>query len=127
VLLHPELGPWLALRAVVLCSAELDPTPSLHDFEPCAACAAPCASACPARALGRADAPGELRAERCAPSRLAADGCTHTCAARRACVIGGAHAYAPADEAHYMASTARALRHRGAASPGRRAGSHLRS
>ena len=122
VLLHPEFGPWLALRAVVLCSAELAPTPPLGDFAPCRGCAAPCAVACPARALGAGDAPGELDAQRCASARLAADGCTRACAARRACVIGGAHAYADRDEAHYMATVARTLRLLDSASPGQRAG-----
>jgi hypothetical protein len=110
VLLHPEFGPWLALRALVLSSADLEPTAPLHGFAPCDGCAAPCAAACPAAALGRAGEPGTLDPDRCAAARLAPNGCVHRCASRRACVVGPEHGYAPEEEAHAMASAAGLLR-----------------
>jgi len=40
---HPQLGPWLALRAVLVLDAEPQPSPSLD--HPCAGCARPCMEA----------------------------------------------------------------------------------
>jgi epoxyqueuosine reductase QueG len=100
LLLHPEFGPWMSLRAVVLTPLELPESGPLTDFDPCGGCAAPCASAC----RGSAIADDRFDVARCAATRLREAGCRSRCDARRACVIGPEHGYAAAAEAHHMAA-----------------------
>jgi NAD-dependent dihydropyrimidine dehydrogenase PreA subunit len=51
VLVHPEFGPWIALRAALLLNVELEPSPVVP-FDPCGGCVdKPCLTACPARAV----------------------------------------------------------------------------
>jgi hypothetical protein len=101
LLLHPTYGPWLSLRAVVLSDAPLARSGSLAGPGPCPACEAPCARACPGRALHT----GSFDAARCGATRRAEPGCRSRCEARRACVVGPEHAYAAAAEAHHMAAS----------------------
>jgi hypothetical protein len=98
LLLHPVYGPWLALRALLLTSKPLAPTPPLADFDPCTGCPAPCADACP----GAAVAPGGFDALACAHTRRRLERCAERCDARHACVVGTQHAYAADVEAHHM-------------------------
>jgi hypothetical protein len=105
LLLHPEYGPWLAVRSVVLTTAALGPTGPLRGFDPCAGCPAPCRGACPAGAL---DA-GPLEVGRCARERLAGGACGLRCAARHACVSGRAHAHSERIEGHFMRTSLRIL------------------
>jgi hypothetical protein len=98
LLLHPTFGPWLSLRALVLCDLPLAPTSALRDFDPCPGCAAPCASACHGRALGGA----RFDTTACRTTRLREPACALRCDARRACVIGPEHAYDADAEAHHM-------------------------
>jgi len=97
VLIHPEYGPWLAIRAVLLVPESLSEEP-VAPFDPCSGCPAPCAQACVGLAVGARG----LDARRCYDTRLADHGCAGACAARSACVVGRAHAYAPAQLAHHM-------------------------
>lgn len=97
VLIHPEFGPWIALRAVLLVPESL-PETGAPPFDPCTGCPAPCASACVGAAI---DADG-LDARKCYDTRLTKPPCAGACAARSACVVGPEHAYSPAQLAHHM-------------------------
>ncbi len=105
VLLHPRLGPWIALRALLLTGASLEATPALEDFGPCRRCPAPCAQACPVAAPG----PSRFDIEACVAETRVRRSCREFCSARRACVIGPEHAYAPDLEARFRAAVVRAL------------------
>lgn len=92
LVLHPEGGPWLGLRAVALTPHDLPVTGPRPEPTPCDGCPAPCAAACPVGAL-RPD----LQLDRCLPQRAA---CTPGCHARAACPVGRDHAHA-ADRRRY--------------------------
>lgn len=97
LLIHPEFGPWLAIRALLLVERALEPTGPDAGFAPCSGCPAPCESACPGGAVGGAG----FDLQRCvATTRLEAS-CRSGCAARRACVVGPGHRYDPDAEAHH--------------------------
>jgi hypothetical protein len=97
VLIHPEFGPWIAIRAVLLVAESL-PETSAPPFDPCSGCPAPCENACVGAAVG---AQG-LDARKCYDTRLANPACAGACAARSACVVAPEHAYSPAQLAHHM-------------------------
>jgi epoxyqueuosine reductase QueG len=102
LLIHPDYGPWLSLRALLLVPRALPQSEPLARYEPCRGCPAPCARACPGRALA-----GErFDLERCAANRGRDAGCALRCDARRACVVGPEHAYADHAEAHHMRHSA---------------------
>lgn len=101
LLLHPTYGPWLSLRGLVLTTRSLPETSPLDGFRPCDACPAPCASACPGRAVPQA-AGMRFDVRACAATRWREAACALRCDARRACPIGSEHAYAPEAEAHHM-------------------------
>ncbi|MDJ0786113.1 MAG: hypothetical protein QNK05_04855 [Myxococcota bacterium] len=105
LLLHPEVGPWMSLRAALLVDAALEGPGPLPGPGPCEGCPAPCQGACPASAL---PARG-FEIEACAAKRRSDPGCRDRCAARRACVVGPEHAYSQAAEGHHMAAAARAM------------------
>jgi epoxyqueuosine reductase QueG len=98
LLVHPEYGPWLSLRAVVLTARALPVTAPLPGFDPCGGCPAPCARAC----HGAAVLPAGFDVGRCAGTRAREPACQARCDARHACVLGQAHAYVPTAEAHHM-------------------------
>ncbi len=102
LLLHPEYGPWLAIRALVLTPLALPETRPLAGFAPCEGCPAPCAAACPGAAVPASG----FDAGACARTRAALPACRARCAARNACVVGPEHAYGPEAEAHHMAAVA---------------------
>jgi len=102
LLIHPEFGPWLSLRAAVLCERVLAPTPELVRFAPCEGCPAPCAEACHGEALAAA----RFDTTACLATRLREPACKARCDARRACVYGRAHAYREHAEAHHMRAAA---------------------
>lgn len=100
VAVAPEIGPWWALRAVLLTRLEADAAPPTGE-SPCAACPAPCVAACPAGAVHTAG----FAWEACADYRLAEAPCRETCLARLACPVGTAYRYdADALRHHYRAS-----------------------
>jgi hypothetical protein len=89
VLVHPEYGPWIALRAAVLVPwAVMAPRPA-DGFDPCPGCIErPCIPACPVGAVG----PDGWNVAACAAHRLADEThCAPGCAARIECVYGRAH------------------------------------
>jgi epoxyqueuosine reductase QueG len=99
VVIHPEYGPWLALRAALLIDRELYAMPVASGFDPCPTCVErACISACPAQAVSQEkgwDIPA------CVQHRLREpDDCTDHCHARYDCVYGRAHRYPP-DELRY--------------------------
>jgi hypothetical protein len=109
VLVHPEFGPWMALRAALLLPFVLDAPRPADGFDPCPTCIErPCIAACPGGAIGPAgwDVPG------CAAHRLSGhgDGCDAGCHARIACVIGPAHRYPPDALAFHQAYAGAAMR-----------------
>jgi hypothetical protein len=118
VLVHPEFGPWIALRAAVLlpfpCSA---PRPA-DGFDPCPRCVErPCIAACPATAVS----PMGWDVPRCAGHRLSGsgDGCDSGCHARLACVYGQAHRYPPEALAFHQAYARAAMRRVAGVTPSR--------
>ena len=98
LLLHPEYGPWMSLRALLLLPLALPESPALNGFEPCRGCPAACSRACPGAAL----AAERFDISRCAATRRRAPGCARKCDARRACVFGTEHRYDDFAEAHHM-------------------------
>jgi len=98
LLLHPLYGPWLSLRALLATTLALPASAPLAGFDPCHGCPAPCASAC----HGRAVSPTGFEVARCAATRRREPRCRLRCDARHACVLGQAHAYEDAAEAHHM-------------------------
>jgi hypothetical protein len=94
VLVHPEFGPWFALRAALLLPFALDAPRPADGFDPCPGCVErPCIAACPGGAVG----PGGWDVPRCAGHRLSGvgDGCDAGCHARIACVLAPEHRYPP--------------------------------
>lgn len=122
LLLHPEFGPWLSIRGLIASAIEaaawraaLGPSPGLAvpATSLCDGCAAPCVAACPGGALDH----GPLDLGRCQETRLANPACEERCDARRDCVLGREHAYAPAVEAHHARASLDFVRSRGNEAP----------
>ena len=112
LLLHPDFGPWLRLRAALL----IDGMPfgtiadaSISDrFQPCCNCDRPCVAACPAHAVAVGQ-PTDLG--RCATHRHEG-GCVTSCCTRTACPLGSGHQDAPGEAAHAHAFRLPALQRR---------------
>jgi hypothetical protein len=100
LLLHPQFGPWLSIRAVLLTQREIAETASLPGFAPCDGCSAPCVRACRGGAVP--GGPRGFDVAACRATRLSESACRSRCDARRACVVGPDHAYSPEAEAHHM-------------------------
>ena len=91
LLLHPQFGPWISVRAALL----LDGRPfgpvadaSITElFQPCCSCAKPCLTACP---VSVHDGLGNQDLTRCAEHRHEG-GCASGCGSRRACPVGAEH------------------------------------
>lgn len=99
VVIHPQYGPWMALRAAVLLDQEVSMPPQAPDFDPCPTCQErACMTACPAGAIASAtgwDIPT------CVQHRLRIEtDCVDYCRARYDCVYGREHRY-PLDELQY--------------------------
>jgi len=109
VVVHPVYGPWIAFRAAILTSAELDePGPALG-FDPCPSCSArSCISACPAGAVAF---PAGWDIPRCLTHRVEAEeDCAGRCHARAACVLGPEHLYPDDELAYHQMRSLRAMR-----------------
>jgi epoxyqueuosine reductase QueG len=102
LLLHPQYGPWMSIRAVVLTPLVLSPDAPQAGFDPCHGCAAPCADVCPGGALAGA----RFDVAACGATRRREPACALACAARRACVLGRNDQYTAAAEAHHMRAAA---------------------
>jgi|688.fasta_scaffold130166_3 hypothetical protein len=99
-LLHPEFGPWVRVRAAILCAGQpfgaIAEASLVDRFQPCNGCARPCVGACPAH--GRA-APQEPELAACAGHRHLG-GCADECARRMACPVGAEHCDCGDDHVH---------------------------
>lgn len=95
MLLHPDFGPWLRVRAALLLEGEpfgVAADASLpSSFKPCCGCSQPCVAACPTRAIV---GDGSTDYRRCADYRWTG-GCDDGCRARQACPVGAEQADLP--------------------------------
>lgn len=107
VLVHPEFGPWMALRAAIVLPSDLSAPRPAAGFDPCPTCVErACMASCPTGAVTAAgwDIP------RCAAYRARDDDpCGGRCHARFDCVIGRAHRYPDAASAHHQTAVRAAL------------------
>lgn len=97
ILLHPEFGPWVSIRAALLIDGQPfgDIGEEEHQpFQPCLSCQKPCVSACPASVF---DGMGSVQLEVCANHRNVGN-CRHGCDARRACPVGATSRYGSDEE-----------------------------
>jgi epoxyqueuosine reductase QueG len=99
VVVHPQYGPWMALRAAVLLDQEVSMPPQAPGFDPCPTCQErACIKACPAGAVAPTtgwDIPA------CIQHRLRIEtDCVDYCHARYDCVYGREYHYPP-DELQY--------------------------
>lgn len=105
LLLSPEFGLWLGLRAACFVDAAL-PFSAAPNPDPCAGCPAPCISACP----GNAFVDGQWSVDRCSAFHAESTACIDSCAARSACPRAPDARYS-ADEVlyHYDRASGRAM------------------
>lgn len=100
LLLHPEFGPWLRVRAALFCDgAPFGPVADgsiAERFHPCCGCPKPCVAACPASVH---DGLGQHDLGRCGSHRHRG-GCVDECATRAACPIGREHRDHEGEAAH---------------------------
>lgn len=112
MLLHPEFGPWLRVRAALLLEGQpfgaVAATKLPSNFMPCCGCSQPCVSSCPPGAIA-AEGSGDRR--RCADYRFSG-GCADACRARQACPVGAEHADVPGRPRHAHSLGEAALRQR---------------
>ena len=112
MLLHPDYGPWLRVRAALLLEGAPFGAPAAIDqgagFQPCVTCSQPCVPACPPRALDGAGGSDRLR---CAEHR-SGGGCTAGCYSRMACPVGAEHADRPEAPVHAHSAEQAALQRR---------------
>jgi hypothetical protein len=103
VLVHPEYGPWMALRGALLVDAVAPAARPAAGFDPCAQCIErPCLAACPAGAVHH---PSGWDVPACIDFRVAAgddNPCRDRCHARVACVYGRRHRYPDDALAHHQ-------------------------
>ncbi len=94
VLIHPEFGPWMALRGALVVDGDVEAPRPAAGFDPCPSCRdRPCIAACPGFAVTH---PGGWDVPRCIDLRVAsaaANPCVDRCHARVACVYGRPHRY----------------------------------
>ncbi len=87
LVLHPDFGPWMGLRAACFVDLVLAESPGVES--PCVGCPAPCGPACP----GDAFPGGEWDVGTCASFHGVSERCAASCASRMACPVGTAHRY----------------------------------
>ena len=97
LLLHPEHGPWMGLRAVCFVSSDLPRSLPLAGAGPCGGCSAPCAAACPSGAV-QVTQPFDIRP--CARHKQQG-GCAGSCPSRNACPEGAASRYPELEQAYH--------------------------
>lgn len=102
----PAWGSWFAYRALIVAASDFPlSAPSTH-AHPCTSCRDPaCLRACPGDALR-----GRFDLAACADYRLQpASACAANCLARRACPLGGEHAYSVQQMRHSYSRSLQAL------------------
>ncbi len=108
VLIHPEYGPWIALRAAFLVDDLIDEAGEAAGFNPCPACVErSCIAACPAGAVGG----GGWDVIGCVRHRVEAEpDCSAGCHSRLHCVIGPRHRYPDDELRHHQERALRSMR-----------------
>jgi hypothetical protein len=102
VLLHPEFGPWMALRGALFVSAAPTAPRPAAGFDPCPSCRdRPCLAACPGEAMRLPDGWDVPRCIEFRVARGAENPCRDRCHARVACVYGRRHVYPDDALAHH--------------------------
>jgi hypothetical protein len=96
LLLHPEYGPWVSLRACLLTDLALRREGRLRDFRPCEGCRRPCLDVCPAGVV----TPGGWDHDACFAYRLKGPNCLDGCEPRMACPVGARHRFGSAEMRH---------------------------
>jgi len=100
LLVHPEYGPWIRVRAALLLVGMpfgVVPDSSVVDeFQPCGVCQKPCIAACPSAVH---DGQGGSDWAKCAAHRHQG-GCLTACHSRLACPVGAEHADADGAKWH---------------------------
>lgn len=102
ILLHPEFGPWVSLRAALLIHGQPFQAVACEQqqpFQPCLRCDRPCVAACPVQVF---DGAGGRDLQRCARHRSTGN-CAHGCDARRACPVGAEYRYSETEESYRQA------------------------
>ena len=101
MVLHPRYGPWISLRALLYCAADLPASSPMTDYDPCADCDKPCLTACPA---GAYSPDSTWNFQKCADHRLKEktvdNHCADQCHVRLACPVGREYAYSEAEFRH---------------------------
>ena len=110
LLLHPEFGPWIRVRAALLLPGKpfgaVKESSIVEHFQPCCACQRPCIVACPSAVH---DGEGNTDRAKCADHRDR-DGCLSGCLSRIACPIGVEHADSEGVVAHAHSVSRRTMR-----------------
>ncbi len=113
VLVHPEFGPWMALRGAILVDAASPAARPAAGFDPCASCRdRPCVAACPGAAVSH---PAGWDVPTCLAFRVERGGdnpCVDRCHARVACVYGRHHRYPDDALAYHQGRAFAAMRGR---------------
>jgi ferredoxin len=86
---HPQFGPWFALRGAIVSSFVPDEWSQPMTESVCVSCEAPCVSACPVGAVQRDGWQFSL----CSSHRIEGKDCQDSCHARWACPVGQVHRY----------------------------------
>lgn len=97
LLLNPEYGPWVSLRAALLVEGMpfgLPERSGAEPFQPCLTCHRPCLIPCP---VGVFDGQGNADFVACGRHRHRG-GCATGCDVRRTCPVGVKHRYGPEEE-----------------------------
>lgn len=120
VVVHPRFGPWFAWRAVLLTEHALAPpllpAAELPGDSPCTLCPAPCAAACPARAVAKSGFDWQA----CVNHRVAEETCKETCLARLACPVGREFRYTQEQTAYHYGISLRTIIAEGWAQTGKK-------
>jgi epoxyqueuosine reductase QueG len=110
ILIHPQFGPWVSLRAALLCAGlpfgPVADASIARTWQPCCNCSKPCVAGCPTNVH---DGSGNSDFHRCAVHRDAGN-CDSGCSVRRACPVGAEYRYGPKEEAHRHAYSLFAMR-----------------
>ena len=102
LVIRPDVGPWLGLRAACFVSAEIPPSPVVADV--CGDCPRYCEQACPGDAFTK----GQWDVAKCASFHQVDHRCARGCDARMACPVGGEHRYSDLQRLyHYDQATGR--------------------
>jgi hypothetical protein len=95
LVIDPELGPWMGLRAACFVDVLLPASSPAPDV--CDGCSAPCMGACPAGALSS----GQWDVTTCASYHRDSTDCAQTCHSRMACPVGVSHRYSDLERVYH--------------------------